>query len=113
LGGKTFSAEISDKQYLLERGLSYRKSIDDNKAMLFVFPKPDSYKFWMKDMNFPIDMIWLGTGKKIVHIEKNVSPETYPKAFGPNSPSMYVIEVKAGTSDTLGLSIGQSVDFSI
>jgi uncharacterized membrane protein (UPF0127 family) len=113
MGGQTFATEISDTPYLQERGLSYRKSIGVNNAMLFVFPQDGVYKFWMKDMNFPIDIIWLSSDKKIMYIEKNLSPSTFPQTFGPDGQSHYVVEVVAGTSDRLNLTVGQSVSFSL
>lgn len=119
MGGKIFSTDIADTPYLSEKGLSGRSSIADDYAMLFVFQKPDNYKFWMKDMNFPIDIIWLsadpsnssGQAKKIIYIEKNLLPSTYPQSFGPSEPSQYVVEVASGTADRLGLSLGQTVYF--
>lgn len=111
LGGETFNTQVADTPTLKEIGLSYRKSIAQNEAMLFVFQKPGQYKFWMKDMNFPIDIIWLSSDKKIVYVKKNLSPNTYPQVFGPTINSQYVIEVTSDTVDRLDLSLGQTIYF--
>jgi uncharacterized membrane protein (UPF0127 family) len=117
-----FTAEIADTSALQELGLSFRSSIDQKSAMIFVFPIEGNYKFWMKDMNFPLDIIWLvddtpasantsARQGKIIYIEKNLAPSTYPAGFGPDGNSLYVIEVASGTADRLHLSLGQNVTF--
>jgi uncharacterized membrane protein (UPF0127 family) len=81
--------------------------------MLFVFENPDDYFFWMKDMNFSIDMIWIGEDRKIVYIKKDAKPEDYLKSFGPpeDNPAKYVLEVVSGFSDTHDLQEGDEVEF--
>lgn len=109
--GVSFYTDIADNDIKRIRGLSHRYSLADNSAMLFVFDEPAIRKFWMKDMFFPIDIIWLNENKEIIHIEKNISPSTYPKSFGPDLKSLYVIEVSSGTSEKLSLSIGEKIEF--
>lgn len=79
-----------------EKGLSGMDRLADNSIMLFTFDKPNKYGFWMKDMKFPIDIIWLDKDYKIVHIEEKVSPNSYPKIFYPERESLYVVEMNAG-----------------
>jgi uncharacterized membrane protein (UPF0127 family) len=109
--GTTYSSLIADTDLLRQQGLSYRASLPSNQVMLFIFEKPGVYKFWMKDMNFPIDMVWLNSSKQVVYIEKNVSPSTYPQAFGPNEDTLYVIELNANETTKLSLSVGDTVIF--
>ncbi len=111
LGGKTFFVEVAETKLFQERGLSGHKPLQSNEGMFFVFEKPDNYGFWMKDMTFPIDIIWFGPDYKITHIEKAVDPRTYPKIFYPGADSQYVLEVSSGVSDALNLKIGDSVVF--
>jgi uncharacterized protein len=111
IGGEDFNTEIADTADLQTLGLSYRKSISKNSAMLFVFADSGVYSFWMKDMNFPIDIIWLDSDKTITYIEKNLSPSTYPQTFGPTTPSKYVLEVAPGTADRLGVHVGNKLFF--
>ncbi|MGN6351023.1 MAG: DUF192 domain-containing protein, partial [Candidatus Nitrosocosmicus sp.] len=56
------------------KGLSIKNSLNDSEGMLFPFDKPGDYSFWMKDMKFPIDILWIDANNKIVHIEKNLQP---------------------------------------
>src|SRR3989338_8221873 len=79
--------------------------------MLFIFDKPDNYGFWMKDMRFPIDIIWLDQNFKVVHVEKSVATSTYPKVFYPSGPATYVLEVNSGISDSINLQIGDEAKF--
>src|SRR3989338_6103217 len=81
LGEKEFSVEVVDSDFARGRGLSGRSALLENQGMFFVFEKESDYGFWMKDMLFPIDIIWIDKNFKINHIENEVKPETYPKVF--------------------------------
>lgn len=111
LAGKTFVVEVVDSNLARERGLSGHVPLLDNEGMFFIFSTADRHGFWMKDMLFPIDIVWIDQDFKIIHIEKLVTPDTYPKVFYPRSPSMYVLEVKAGVADELDLKLGEGVKF--
>jgi len=93
------------------QGLSGRSGLPEDSGMLFVFDKPGKYFFWMKDMNFPIDIIWLGEDMKVIYIKKNALPESYPELYGPEADAGYVLEVGAGFSDKNNLQIGDSAQF--
>lgn len=93
-----------------EKGLSGRKSLGINEGMLFVFDKPDKYPFWMKDMNFPIDIIWIA-GSQVVGYEEYVSPQigvsdSSLRIYYPPQPVDEVLEISAGRSRLLDLKIG-------
>ena len=77
-------------------GLSGRQNIGNYDGMLFVFDKDDTYAFWMKDMKFSIDIIWLAVNGTVVDLAENVSPSTYPQSFRPKVPARFVLEVPAG-----------------
>jgi uncharacterized membrane protein (UPF0127 family) len=89
-----------------EKGLGGRASISDHEGMLFVFDQADMHCFWMKDMQFPIDMLWLDASKTVVHLEQNVPPDSYPKTYCPEQSSNYVLEVQAGLSAKAGVGVG-------
>lgn len=104
LAGKKFNTEVVDTQATRERGLSGRESLAQDSAMLFVFDTQDQECFWMKDMKFAIDMVWLDENKKVTAIEQNVTLESYPRDYCHNSK--YVVELQAGTVAKLGLKVG-------
>ena len=111
LGGKTFSVEIADNNISRTRGLSGHAPLSAYGGMIFIFQKADTYGFWMKDMLFPLDIIWIDSNFKINHIESSLSPQTYPKVFYPEGKSLYVLEVSAGQANSLNLEVGDSVKF--
>jgi uncharacterized membrane protein (UPF0127 family) len=94
-----------------EKGLSVFNKIKSNEAMLFVFDNPQRYSFWMKDMKFSIDILWLDQNKKIVDIKKDVSVYSYPSKFTPISDSLYVLEFNTGIADKLNIKIGDICNF--
>ncbi len=106
LNGKAFFVETANTPAAMERGLSGHAPLADNQGMLFVFPTPGNYGFWMKDMTFPLDIIWFDANLRVTHIEKALSPDTYPTIFYPNADSLYVLEVNAGQADATHLKVG-------
>lgn len=111
ISGKPFDAYVSDTESLRESGLGGFSGLPQGKAMLFVFQEEGSWGFWMKDMLFPIDMVWVSRDMRIVSFEKNVAPETYPATFFPKALSLYVIELPAGTVEAIGAKEGDPVSF--
>lgn len=107
----SFNLLLADTDELREKGLGDRTSLDPRDAMLFVFQDNTRHFFWMKDMEFPIDIVWLNTDKKVIHIEKGVATSTYPNPFGPQDNSQYVIEYNAGISDEIRLNEGDKINF--
>ena len=101
-------ASTPDEQQL---GLGGRTSLPADEGMLFIFQTPGNYGFWMKDMLFPIDIIWLDDHFAITHIAANVAPDTYPESFYPGEGSRYVLETNAGYSQKNNLSVGETLDF--
>ncbi len=99
----SFRMEHADTPEKRQQGLSGREKIRENEGMVFSFEQEGRQCFWMKDMKFNLDIVWIDYWEKIVHIEKNVSPSTYPKSFCPELPAKFVLEFKAGTADRLQL----------
>jgi uncharacterized membrane protein (UPF0127 family) len=112
IGVKTFDALVSDTDKLREQGLSGRSGLATNQVMLFIFSKPGNLGFWMKDMKFSIDILWLDSQYHVVSFEKNIAPNTYPKVFFPTQASQYVIELSAGTLAKLSIKEGDAVTVS-
>jgi uncharacterized membrane protein (UPF0127 family) len=97
LNGKNLVASVADTDATRKQGLSGVHSLNDNEAMLFEFEESGDYGMWMKDMLIPIDMIWIDSLGRVVHIEERVNPKTYPKVFQPEGVSAkYVLELPEG-----------------
>ncbi|RPG38644.1 MAG: DUF192 domain-containing protein [Muricauda sp. TMED12] len=106
-----FDIEIAETEYETQTGLMYRKSMKEDRGMLFIQPSESLQYFYMKNTEIPLDIIYINTGMKIVSFQKNAEPfneNTLPS----NAPAKYVLEINAGLSDQLGLQVGDSITFS-
>ena len=113
IGGEVIFVEVADTPELLALGLSYRKSLEDNVGMLFVFDSPRIPGFWMKEMNFPIDIIWINSNGEILEITENALPESYPQIFRPENEVSYVLEVNSGFVQKNNITAGNVVVIEI
>lgn len=110
INGDEFRLELADNPELRIKGLGGRQGLNPGEGMLFVFERPGTECFWMKDVNFSIDIIWFDADKRAIHILPELSPETYPKSFCPPSPALYVVELPAGTTSSISLKTGDLLD---
>ncbi len=92
-----------------ERGLSGVEKLEENEGMLFLFPLGVSPSFWMKDMLFSIDIIWIDKDKNVVEITENISPESYPTSIVPNKEVKYVLEVRSGFAEEKRIRVGDKL----
>src|SRR5450759_2107151 len=99
IAGQNIKVDLALTPAEQEQGLSARTTLAEDSGMLFVFDRPGQYPFWMKDMNFPIDMIWITEDMKVVYIKKDARPELYPETYGSGNDAKYVLEVVSGFSD--------------
>ena len=117
------TAQLGDSQKLklevvstpqkITLGLSGRDEIGAD-GMLFIFDQPKTPRFWMKEMKFDLDMIWI-KDMKIVEITENVpapdssTPLNQLPTYGPSQPIDMVLEIKAGKSNQWELEVGDEV----
>ncbi len=99
LEGRAFSLEIAATREAQARGLSGRESLCDTCGMLFTFRLAAQQSFWMKDMRFPLDIIWLRDGE-VVAIEHTI-PADASAIFSPESSANQVLEVNAGAAQSV------------
>ncbi|MAM29574.1 MAG: hypothetical protein CMC13_11185 [Flavobacteriaceae bacterium] len=97
--------EIAEGDYETQTGLMYRKSMLDNRGMLFIFPDEKRRSFYMKNTEFGLDIIYLNSNNEIVSIQKDAQPLD-PTSLPSEAPAKYVLEVNAGLSDQWGLEAG-------
>jgi len=104
--------EVADTDQKRAQGLSGRDSLSENQGMLFVFSYPDYYSFWMKNMNLPLDFVWI-SNKQIVEITQNVQPQDYqpPRILTPQQKVEMVLEINAGQAEKLNLKVGDKILF--
>lgn len=100
---------IADTPDAWARGLGNTASLESNQGMLFMFDRDDYYRMWMRDMHYSLDIIWMSEQGIIMHIEKNISPDTYPHAFTADDPARMVLELPAGFIDQHEITVGQRV----
>src|SRR5690606_30470350 len=105
-----FDIEIAETEYETQTGLMYRRSMEENQGMLFIQPTEALQYFYMKNTEFPLDIIYIDGGLKIVSFQKNAKP--YDESSLPsNVPAKYVFEINAGLSDKMGFQVGDSIVF--
>lgn len=104
---RQISILVADSPHERSLGLSNTSSLAAD-AMVFLFDKPGEYPFWMKDMNYPIDIFWFDANQELIHIAENISPNTYPKSFGHGFESQFVIETNAGYAQKHDISLGNT-----
>lgn len=114
LRGRDFKIEVADTFAKRELGLGKRDSLPADQGMYFPFDTAQHWVFWMKDMRFPIDIIWIRDGKVIdiahsVPVAKTVPLET----FSPIEPADAVLELNAGVAAEIGLESGDEMVLTV
>src|SRR3990167_6756905 len=115
-------AEVVDSDAARQQGLMFRENLPEGLGMLFVFEDEGHYGFWMKNMKFPIDIIWIDKEKRVVDIKPNLSPcqevresfagedrEKSCEIFEPRAKALYALEVEAGFCRRNKIEIGDKV----
>ena len=111
--GVSIPVEVSDTPEKRSLGLGKRDKLENGWGMLFVFEKRIPHSFWMKNMRFPIDIIWLDY-QRIVELAENVPPPQEgesPKVMEPSLPSNFVLEIESGRARALELKVGQNLSY--
>lgn len=107
LGRISLLGSIADTDAERALGLSNTKEIPIGVAKVFIFDTSEKWSFWMKDMNYSIDIFWLDADGQVVHVIEDASPDTYPAtSFMPETPAKYVIETKAGFAKENNIGVG-------
>ena len=110
-GGRTIRVEEVFDNVNILRGLMFRKSLAPDRGMLFVYPHPDHYQTFMYQVQIPLDIIWMDSGRRILQIDENAQPcmtqaSQCRKYGGPDLVS-YALEIDAGLARKYGLGVGQ------
>jgi len=111
--GASVFIEIADTEKERRQGLSERVSLSVGYGLLFIHETRETPSYWMKDMFFPIDIIWIDDGE-VIGLTQNAEPENPARTFyTPPSPVTHVLEVNAGFIEQRGISVGNTIDIKV
>jgi uncharacterized membrane protein (UPF0127 family) len=113
--GTVLQTEVMVKDEDRAMGLMFRPSLPADRAMLFVFERPDFHGIWMKNCKFPIDILWLDAEAKVVHLAERVPPCRTKEcpSYHPLQKASYVVEMNAGQARREGAVVGAAVRFEL
>lgn len=104
-GGARFAVEIADDVDERAQGLMFRKDLPASAGMLFIYERPQSVSFWMKNTLIPLDMVFIGPDGRVNGVHANAVPGDLTPIPGP-SGTLMVLEIKGGLAKRLGLGEG-------
>jgi uncharacterized protein len=117
IGDASFAIELAVTLQQRAQGLSGRPSLAPGTGMLFIFGSESRHSFWMKDMRFPLDMVWISAEYAVVDITEDVPPPDPGQTtsdlptYMPAEPAQYVLEINAGEAGSADIRIGDMVEF--
>lgn len=112
IGDGVFNTQIAKTPEERQKGLSGTAELRPDEGLIFIYEFDDKWPIWMKDMHYPIDIIWLDKDKRVVYIVTNAPPESYPDTtFAPKKDARYVIELPAGTADKKAIKVNGQATF--
>ena len=112
INNRTFQVDIANTDQLRTKGLSARERLEQNRGMLFLFPTKAYHSFWMKDMRFPIDIVWIADDRVIRVLENVPLPQgRILETYTPTQPVDKVLEIAAGEASRAGITINSIVTF--
>lgn len=112
IGGVSVAVEVADNAQERSQGLSGRATLHDGEGMLFLLDEPSVPRFWMPDMRFPIDIVWISTQQEVVGIDAYLPPLdniNAPVHYSPEVPAGMVLEVPAGYAERAGIDVGDAI----
>jgi len=106
IGNSPILVELARTNLERQKGLSGRNKLPEGRGMLFIHDRDDIYGYWMPDMHFALDILWIASDMRVVHIEEDVRPESYPALFTSPVPARYVLELPSGFVEKHSLTVG-------
>jgi uncharacterized membrane protein (UPF0127 family) len=105
-------AEVAETAPKRRQGLMHRPGLSPEEGMLFIFEDEGMHSFWMKNVKFPLDILWISKEKTVVDVIKDAPPcgKDCP-SLKPKARAKYVLELSAGSADKHNINIGDSVNF--
>ena len=91
---KSIDVEVADDAQSVMQGWMWRKSMDEDKGMIFLFPQAKKQSFYMKNTYIPLDILFIDSSFRIINIARNTVPLTETNVLS-DSPAQFVLEVNA------------------
>ena len=118
VGGAEFPVELAITPEQRSQGLSGRDSLPSGTGMLFIYETDGTHTFWMKDMNFPLDFVWISGECMVAEVTVNAPPpepgqsQGFLPTYNAPGPVRYILEINAGEAGTAGINTGDPVEFA-
>ncbi len=112
IAGQTFHVELADDPASRRQGLMHRSELPANRGMLFTYPDEAPRSFWMKDVRFQLDLLFLDRHWRLVHLVEHAPPcaGSDCPGYGTGAAAQYVLELPAGTAARLALEKGSRIE---
>ena len=112
LKGETLDVWVAANGYLKRKGLGKKDGLGDHDGMMFLYTDYNKHIIVMRDMEFPIDIVWFNDGK-VIDIAPNIQPEDVPEAqltkYYPRQEANVILELSAGWAESHDLKIGDKL----
>lgn len=102
--------EFAQSEYETQTGLMYRKSMEEDQGMLFIFAEERMHSFYMKNTEFPLDIIYIKADSTIASFQENAQPYN-EEGLSSQVPIQYVLEVNAGLAEKWLLEVGDKIEY--
>ncbi len=109
VGPTALSVTLADSPSERQQGLSGVSELQEFQGKLFLFDSAQRHGIWMKDMLFPIDIMWFDDNLELIYMKKNVDPSTYPAIFTPPEKARFVLETNAHLIDSVNIQLGDQL----
>lgn len=114
VNGVKVAAEVADDPVEKTQGLMFRDRLGKNEGMIFPFDEEGHYNFWMLNVQFPLDLIWINSDKTIIDITLNAQPCTVNcPTYTSKVKARYVLEVNGGFVSRNNIAVGAQVNFKL
>lgn len=111
IGPKTFYAEVADTEESREAGLTQRTALKEDQAFLIVYDANDIQPITTRDMQFPVDIVWIDQNKKVAFVARNAVPSV-TGVYRPSGKTRYVMMLSAGATAKYSITVGKQIEFS-
>ena len=100
-----FIVEVAQTPAQRQQGLMGREKLPLNTGMLFIFERTEIINMWMANTPISLDMLFADSDGRVLHIQRGTEPFS-TRIISSKQPALLVLEVRAGTTDRLGITAG-------